>query len=171
MLCLSKKTEYALMALAYLAERPGRVASAREIASEHGLPLALLMNILKTLQGHEVLESTRGVKGGYRIGVDLAQLTLHEFVAIVECHGERADRPDGAVGGCGCMDEATPAGAREMARVAGSAGPVQALQLRLVRFLRDVRVADLVTPGRRIDVPVERLRRAEPAVVGVGKTS
>ena len=37
-------------------------------------------------------------------------------------------------------------------------GPVQALQFKLVRFLKEVRVADLVFPGRRIDVPVERLR-------------
>lgn len=169
MLCLSKKTEYALMALAFLAERPGRVASAREIAAEHGLPQALLMNILKTLQGHGVLESTRGVKGGYRVRADLARLTLHEFVAIVECHGERGERIESPTTGCGCMEEAAVPGAREMARVAGSAGPVQALQLRLVRFLREVRVADLVTPGRRIDVPVERLRRPEPVAVGAGK--
>ena len=48
MLSLSKKTDYALIALAYLAERPGRVASAREIAAARNLPAALLMNILRS---------------------------------------------------------------------------------------------------------------------------
>ena len=46
----------------------------------------------------------------------------------------------------------------EKNRVASPHGPVQALQFKLARFLREVRVADLVFPGRRIDVPVERLR-------------
>ena len=36
-------------------------------------------------------------------------------------------------------------------------GPAQALQYRLVRFMKDVSVADLVLPGRRIDVPLERV--------------
>jgi hypothetical protein len=36
---------------------------------------------------------------------------------------------------------------------------VHALNLRLVRFLKDVKLVDLIMPGRRIDVPVERLSR------------
>jgi len=169
MLCLSKKTEYALMALSYLADWPGRVASAREIAGEYGLPLALLMNILKTLQSHGVLESTRGVKGGYRIRGELSQLTLYEFVTIVECHGPAVVGSGAGAGessdGCGCMEHV--AGERELARVVASAGPVQALQLRLVRFLKEVRIADLVMPGRRIDVPAERLRLRELSTLNV----
>ena len=150
MLCLSKKTEYALIALAHLAERPDRVASAREVAQEHGLPLPLLMNILKGLQGHGILGSMRGVKGGYRLAGDLAGVNLYDFVAMVECsvHGASED--------CGCLEHA--AIGPELARVFDSHGPVQALQLRLVGFLKEVRVADLVMPGRRIDVPLERLR-------------
>ena len=50
---------------------------------------------------------------------------------------------------------------QEYARVAGSQGPVQALQFKLVRFLKEVRVADLVLPGRRIDVPIEHLKFKE----------
>jgi hypothetical protein len=53
------------------------------------------------------------------------------------------------------------AGEPDFARVAQSVGPVQALQFKLVRFLKEVRVADLVTPGRRIDVPLERLKHKE----------
>jgi Rrf2 family protein len=150
MLCLSKKTEYALVALAYLAEQSDRVASAREIAAAHGLPLPLLMNILKNLQGHGLLLSTRGVKGGYRIHADLNALTLDELIAMVECPGHAV-----AGGDCGCLDEVPT---MHLTRLLGH-GPVQALQLRLKKFLKDVRVADLVLPGRRIDVPLERLKQ------------
>jgi Rrf2 family protein len=152
MLCISKKTQYALIALGHLAEQPGRVASAREIAEVHALPAALLVNILKNLQGHGLLRSTRGVKGGYRIARDLAELSLHDLIAIVECEGHSAD------GDCGCLEQAQDV-TRDLGRNRPTSphGPVQALQFKLVRFLREVRVADLVLPGRRIDVPVERL--------------
>ena len=153
MLCMSKKTEYALVALGHLAEQPGRVASAREIARAQALPAALLINILKNLQSHGLLRSTRGVKGGYQVATDLAALSLHELIAIVDCDGDSAD------GDCGCQDAAHDVTQDlEKNRVGSPHGPVQALQFKLVRFLKEVRVADLVFPGRRIDVPVERLR-------------
>jgi Rrf2 family protein len=157
MLCLSKKTEYALVALAHLAEQPERLASAREIASAHGLPAALLMNILKNLQGHGLLCSGRGVKGGYRIAQDLGSLPLYDLIAMVECGGQQPE------GDCGCLDHVAEdvLGHPDFARFAGSRAPVQALQFKLVRFLKEVRVADLVMPGRRIDVPLERLKIKE----------
>ena len=154
MLCMSKKTQYALVALGHLSEQPGRVASAREIAAAHAMPMALLINILKNLQGHGLLRSTRGVKGGYQVARDLGGLSLHELIAIVDCEGHSTD------GDCGCLEYAQDEAARGdwgRNRQASPHGPVQALQFKLVRFLREVRVADLVLPGRRIDVPVERL--------------
>src|SRR5882724_6620780 len=84
MLSLSKKTDYALIALAYLAERPGRTASAREIAEARNLPSALLMNILKELHHHGIVQSIRGVKGGYQIAVDLKAKSLHDVVVAME---------------------------------------------------------------------------------------
>jgi len=155
MLCISKKTEYALVALGHFVES-GRSASAREIAAARGVPLAMLKNILKNLQNHGLLRSTRGVKGGYRLDRDLNSLSLYELIAIVDCAGHNP------VGDCGCLDHVREAANDlELARIAGSQGPVQALQFKLVRFLKEVRVSDLVLPGHRIDVPVEHLRFKE----------
>ena len=154
MLCLSKKTEYALAALAHLAERSHRVASAREIAEAQDLPLPLLMKILKCLQHHEILTSTRGVRGGYRIVADLDQTTLFDLVAVMEC----PDRPGEE---CGCMNHASDPFSRvRFSRNDIGHAPVAALQYRLIRFLKDVKLSDLVLPGRRIDVPAERLAAA-----------
>jgi Rrf2 family protein len=133
MLCLTKKTEYALAALAYLSAKPGQTASAREIAAIESLPLALLMNILKNLQGHGLLQSTRGVKGGYRLGRKLEGISLHELIATVECRGRSMEQE------CGCLEQSgTPTLSQEFAR------PVQSLQVKLENFLRGIRVADLV---------------------------
>ena len=151
MLCLNKKTEYALSALAYLSERSHRVASAREIAQACRLPPALLTKILKCMQHHGMLLSTRGVRGGYRVVVDLDETALFDLVAMMEC-------PDKPGTECGCMDHAAdPMSRVRLFRSGPAHGPAMALQYKLVQFLKDVKLSDLVLPGRRIDVPAERL--------------
>src|SRR5437879_2283399 len=87
MLYVSKKTDYALMAMAYLAERTGRVASAREIAEAHQISAALLMNIIKTLQKHSVVHSTRGARGGYQLNGRLNEVSLYELMGMLETDG------------------------------------------------------------------------------------
>jgi Rrf2 family protein len=135
-IALSKKVDYALASLAHLVENRHQTISARQIADTHRLPLALLMKILKRLHQHGVLSSTRGVKGGYQVAVNLDDLSLGRLIAIVDGKGT------------------TPAAPRRLSMQP----PVQALQYKLVRVLHDVKVTDLVKPGRRIDVPWERVR-------------
>lgn len=149
MLRLSKKADYALISLAYLAEHRTHIVSAREIAERRELPLPLLMNILKLLHQHSILRSVRGASGGYQIAADLSTLSLLDLSNLLDGDLERTDKQ------------------------LALHGPAQALQYRLVRFMRDVSVADLVLPGRRIDVPVERVgvnnknkNRQQPELIG-----
>lgn len=146
MLCLTRKTDYALIALSHLCERPGSIVSARDIAAAYDLPVALLMNILKTLQKKAILESNRGVNGGYRLAADLGQLSLYELIEILEGKVEP-----------GC-DHESEHGDRPASRRGWVQAPIQALHFKLMQFLHDVAVADLVLPGQRIDVPAEALR-------------
>jgi len=152
MLSLSRKADYALIALGHLAEQPDRVVSARDVAEAHNLPQALLMNILKRLQKHDIVVSTRGIRGGYRIGANLDAVSLHELIRILEGDVEP-----------GCDQELEPDGT--VGEAGGSAqAPIQALHYKLMQFLHDVSLADLVLPGRRIDVPAEMLRRTKRKV-------
>jgi len=129
MVRLSRKADYALIALGYLSERAGRVSSARQIAGECQVPLPLLMNLLKRLHQHGILRSVRGMAGGYQVAVDLRDLSLFELCAILD--------------------------QQQIGKKLALHGPAQALQYRLRRFMEEVSVADLVLPGRRIDVPLE----------------
>lgn len=150
MLCLTRKTDYALIALGYLAERTDRVVSAREIAQGFDLSVALLMNILKNLQTHGILQSTRGTRGGYRIAADLDDVSLYKLINVLE--GKVVP---------GCDHEEPPTHDRRGWKPA----PIRAIHAKLMQFLRDVTLADLVLPGRRIDVPLEALKGARPALV------
>lgn len=105
MLSLTKKTDYALIAMAYLAERPGVYCSARQISKEYKLPLPVLMNILKTLNHSGLVVSTRGVRGGYKIADDPAKVSLARLIDAVEgpirfvqCVGKTEEEL--CVGGC-----------------------------------------------------------------------
>ena len=144
MLSLNRKTDYALVALADMADRPGEWASAREIAERGDIPAAVLMNVLKTLHGGGILRSTRGMRGGYQIAGDLERLSLFDLVRVLE----RTDAEPDAGGG-----EPACCGRYKIGR--SGHGPVHAFHHKLRQFLRSVMLCDLVLPGRRIDVPVE----------------
>lgn len=150
MISLTKKTDYALIALAHLASQPGRMSSAREMAEARSLPVALLMNILKELQHHGMLRSTRGVNGGYEIATDLSTVSLHDLIVVlegpvklVECAGADAD----------ATENAEPV--HFNCRVSGNCAvraPLEALHHRLIKFLKDVRLSEIVQPGSELSV-------------------
>jgi len=65
MLRLSKKTDYALMAMKHLARDPRRrAASAREIAEAYDIPIELMAKVLTRLVRSGLLTSHQGVHGG-----------------------------------------------------------------------------------------------------------
>lgn len=137
MVSLSKQVDYALISLGHLVGNLNQVASARQIARQHALPLPVLMKILKRLHQAGILESTRGVKGGYRISINLDELSLARLIEAV----------DGAANGIVWNKRLSVL------------PPVQGMQIRLMQLLDQLRVTDLVKPGRRIDVPLDRVRR------------
>lgn len=144
MLSLGKEIDYAMICLGHLAVWPDQVWSARQIAGQHNLPVSQLMNVLKRLHRRGVLRSTRGVRGGYQLGTSLDTISVFDLTQMV---GRAPAAP------CTCGEEShDDLGSRRAMHV-----PMQALQYRVIRFLKDVTLADLVVPGRRIDVPREVL--------------
>jgi Rrf2 family protein len=164
MLCLSRKADYALIALGHIAERPGKVVSAREVAEAYDLPQALLMNILKTLHNKGILQSIRGARGGYLLGADLGRISLYDLIGHLEGKVEA---------GCDHEHDHDGKSTKSGRHGAGSIqAPIQALHYKLMQFLHDVMLADLVLPGRRIDVPIEMLKAAKtPAAEAVRRSA
>jgi Rrf2 family protein len=80
----TRKTDYALVALAGLARRYHGSASARDLADELNLPLPVLRNILKLLTSHGLLVSTRGPSGGYRLARPPGEISLGEVIKVIE---------------------------------------------------------------------------------------
>lgn len=83
MLRLSKKTDYALVVLTHL-YKIQQPASAKEIATYYSLPPQLIANILKILASSGILNSKRGVYGGYSLKKEPQTIFMNEVIELLE---------------------------------------------------------------------------------------
>ena len=93
---ISRKADYAVLIMCQLALReeglradgaadgPLPPISAQETAGNGQLSKALTANLMKVLTKHGLLESVRGVSGGYRLARDASDITLAQILAAVE---------------------------------------------------------------------------------------
>jgi Rrf2 family protein len=85
MLKLTKKADYGLMALKYLAEHPETPAlSAKDIADAYGIPAQLLAKILQRLTKTGLLKSHAGMNGGYALSRDASKISAYEVIHDID---------------------------------------------------------------------------------------
>jgi Rrf2 family protein len=92
MLRISKKADYAVFLLGAIARQgayPGgpagdSVVSAHEIARLAGLNKSVVANLLKEFARRNLLESVRGLRGGYRLVKEPCEVSLGEILEVVE---------------------------------------------------------------------------------------
>jgi Rrf2 family protein len=107
---LSTRGEYALRALLVLGrdyQEDDSVVRIQEISEQQNIPKRFLEQILNDLKSARVVESKRGVAGGYRLSRPPEKITLAEVIRHVEgalapvsCVSERFYEK------CSCPDEA-----------------------------------------------------------------
>lgn len=85
MLKLTRKTEYALIALRYFQrQKLHAVVTAKEISHTYNIPYPLLAKILQALAKKNFLEPVHGAKGGYKMRANLKNISLMEFFEKIE---------------------------------------------------------------------------------------
>ena len=85
MLRITKESDYAIMLLASMADRPrGAIHTAREAAAQTGLPLPMVSKILRGLAREKVLVSHRGVSGGYSLERPAEETSVAAVIRAVE---------------------------------------------------------------------------------------
>jgi len=81
---VTAKGEYATQAVLYLALQYPGVLTIHDIAQRHHIPLKYLEQILAELKRGGVLESRRGVNGGYTLARAPEQISVGEVLRIVD---------------------------------------------------------------------------------------
>ncbi len=154
----STRAEYGVRVMAHLADHgDGEPVALGSIAEAEGLPLAYLEHLARRLREAELVTSRRGARGGYALARPAASITMAEVVsalegriAPIECITAGADA------------DAEPICAREVAT--DRACPTKLLWTRvqgaIVGTLEDVKLSELVQPGRPGAVNAQRKKAA-----------
>jgi len=174
MLSLTRKTDYALLALATLDETlpvPGsssqnrqidqQPVSVRQIAQNYALPVPQLMNVLKDLQRAGLVRSTRGIHGGYTLAQQPQDISLIRVIEAMEgplrltmCCGDDPCDQDGEA----AAEPSDTGGACQpcsvMNRCPVTVGTRKLNEI-IITILNQITVRDLMKSD--IDVPIEIL--------------
>jgi Rrf2 family protein len=106
MLRLTKKFEYGLMAVRYIASTSnGDIATAKEISEYTGVSYELVSKVLQQLAKANILSSVQGVKGGYRLNRSAADISFTEIAEAIEEPIELIECESGS--GCGAVSMCT----------------------------------------------------------------
>jgi Rrf2 family transcriptional regulator, iron-sulfur cluster assembly transcription factor len=82
---LSVTSQHAIRALVHLAQIPeGQSSLGREIAQSADIPANFLAKIMIILRNAGIVDTTRGLGGGYRLAKDPAQITIIEVVDLFD---------------------------------------------------------------------------------------
>ena len=86
MLRLSKKADYALIAMKHLAQRAsgGCSTCAREIAEQYDIPIELMAKVLQRLVRTGLLMSTQGTRGGYTLGRASQTISVADVIQAID---------------------------------------------------------------------------------------
>lgn len=97
MIRLTKLTDYGIVLMTHLVQHDGRSWVAADLAEETHLPGPTVSKILKLLVRGGLLQSRRGVKGGYLLAKKAAEISVVDVIGAL----------DGPVALTECSDETT----------------------------------------------------------------
>ncbi len=101
MIKINKKIEYALMALKYMSScKEGELTSAREICDKFKTPFDTTAKVLQLMNNQGLLNSTKGIKGGYSLAVPLSHVTFSQLSEIIEGKNKTGSFCQSAKGRC-----------------------------------------------------------------------
>jgi Rrf2 family transcriptional regulator, cysteine metabolism repressor len=135
MLRFTKRADYGLMAIHYIAIHDEGAVSAKRIAEEFSIPQELLAKILQTLARQGLIVSQNGPKGGYVLSRRPGEISVGEVVRALE----------GPINIVSCLEDSSCA---QMERCS-LRRPVTKLQLAITQLLDTMTLAELTTD----DVP------------------
>src|SRR5919204_4686129 len=91
---VSARADYAVRAVLELGASGGRLVKARTIATSQRIPLRFLLTILRSLVVAGLVESHRGVDGGFRLARPATEVSLGDVLRAVVDEPLEASPPD-----------------------------------------------------------------------------
>ena len=141
MLRLNRMTDYAILVLGALAHRHGETLASGLLAEVTDLAQPTVAKVLKMLLAAELVETQRGVRGGYRLMKISAHISLVDIVEAMEGPIAVTDCIDGGrepcmASNCCCMRKHW-----------------KHINLAIRKALMDVTLEDLINPAQLLPLP------------------
>ncbi len=134
MIRLSRLSDYAVLLMSHMAREAG-VHNAQDLAERTSLPLPTVSKILATLARENLLESSRGRQGGYRLALPAAQISVENIIAAV----------DGPIALTLCVEQGP--GSCDVEAFCPSSAHWHRINSAIRRALGEVTLAELATPS------------------------
>ena len=84
MIKISTKSQYGLRAMVYLAKFPKQISSIKTISENEGIPFDYLEKIISKLEKSGLINSKKGVQGGYSLAMDSSKIKIGDIVRALE---------------------------------------------------------------------------------------
>ncbi len=101
---VSRKADYAVRALSYLAGNPGKRVLISEVAQRMAIPRAFLSKIMKELVEGGLATSQVGPGGGYSLAAAPSDITFRQILEVVEGTWSLVPCQDGPEDNCIMLD-------------------------------------------------------------------
>lgn len=101
MIRISRMADYGVVAMTYIARHAADQHTAASVSEHTGVPQPSASKLLKLLVHAGILESQRGVKGGYALSRPPEDISVAELVVAVDGPISLADCLEGPRGTCG----------------------------------------------------------------------
>lgn len=130
MVKLSRKMEYALIALKYLSVAEA-LTSAKELSQRYQIPFDVVSRVLQILNQNDVVKSAQGINGGYKLIKPLNSITFYELAEMIEGPMYLVKCMQGE-GGCEIKDTCS------------ITNPLQVLNQKINLFFKTILISDLL---------------------------
>lgn len=151
MIRISRLTDYGIVLMSHLAAHGERAHNATQVASEAHLPLPTVSKLLRLLAREGLLESHRGVKGGYDLARPAAEISVGSIIKALE----------GPIAITTCTNDSP--GDCEHEPNCPVRGHWHLINLAIRQALDSVTLADMAAQPHRMVFPTLRLARPQPA--------
>lgn len=85
MIKINKRVEYALIVLKHFqSTNNSELTTARMICEKYHTPFDTTSKVMQIMNSNKILESIQGVKGGYKVAIDLKEINYLQLTEIVE---------------------------------------------------------------------------------------
>lgn len=131
MLRISKKTEYAIIALVDMAGNGNdTLVTVKNLSDRYNIPREILGKVLQSLAKNNLINSHQGVKGGYQLLLPLKDINIKTIIQTVDGPIQLVDCAVGSDCNCGQIDNCN------------IKSPMEFIQSELIKFFDNITLQD-----------------------------